>query len=419
MKKRRAIPGAILVSLLFAGCAPAGDLRNKPVPPARPAPSPDGIPRVPLLLSFYDDFHRGADWTPPRVIQLLESNPGAYLYVGNYDVTLPIGSPVRAYVRSRVDEWQRAIRHHNRGAAIPLDEGRLCVDWRPDLVFKHVDGAQPGDHCGRMFGKPQCSADCTRDRGNPCTRWEGDMRKDWGPVGEFQRRWLLGVSGATWDTTVDRHYRGVDFCAQFASWGMADRFSICALRTPAWAPALYGWASKDRPELAAVSGVGLDIRQRDARAWNAMRLLSHLKSLGFDPGERGCVLVGYKPGMWAREDGAVRGRDCPAQGANTWSGFVTPQNAGRCPAPRPLLPTPYGPGQYEAALNAQMRAAYRALDGPLPAAFGAAKATYSGIRLLFTERPMAGERLWSIWEDDVRRDPRVLGEMTNRPTGLR
>jgi hypothetical protein len=327
-------------------------------------------------------------------------------------------------VGARVDRWQAAIAEWNRGHDPDLDAGRLCADWRPELVFKHVDGSEGEENCFSLLDAPQCAPNpCWRHSDNPCTRWEGDMGSHWGSAGAFRSDWLLRTPAATWNGIVHKYYGDADFCNDRShEWEGAQRRAICSANSEAGKVVLYAQLDPEKGRLSSVSGVALDLRIPEAREWNARRLLSHLKSLGIDPGESACVVVGYKPGIWSRYDGPGAGRHCPADEANSWSGFLTPRNARSCPAPRPLVPTPYGPGEFEAAMNEQMRSVFRLLDQPAPAAMqrgGSGSASYAGVRFVFTERPDTRGQLWWIWRDDVRQSPRVLGEMDNQPTGIR
>src|SRR5690606_18829352 len=125
------------------------------------------------------------------------TRPGAHLLVGALGAGYPVGSPVLSGIGRRVDSWQSAIAEAC-AAGEPLDAGRLCADWRPDLVYKHVDGRYGEARCGSLLGEPVCGPEpCSAHRDNPCTRWEGDMERDWGAAGRFDPAWLLRADEAT------------------------------------------------------------------------------------------------------------------------------------------------------------------------------------------------------------------------------
>lgn len=378
------------------------------------------VPRVPVLVSFRDDYDRGHGWSAGDVVGMIQRRPDAYLLIGFLGAGYPVGSPVLLGIGRRVDGWQQAM------AAVPAlrqEARRLCVDWRPDLVFKHIDGRRGERRCGDLLGEPQCGPEpCSAFPDNVCTRWHGDMERDWGPAGRFDPAWLLRTDEATWRAVADRYYAGEDFCSGAAhDWGWTtDRVSICAESRRDARVVPYGKVDPLTKRLQYVSGVGLDLRLPQAREWNARRLLSILHDQGVDPGEPGCVLLGYKPGLWTFSGQTGRGARCPAAEANSWSGFETPENAGRCWGGG-VLPTPYGPGEFERAMNEQMRAVFRLMEAPAPAplqASGTTDASYAQIRFVTTERPAASDRIWSIWEPDVLASGRLVGDMDPETTPL-
>lgn len=378
------------------------------------------MPRAPVLLSFRDDWNRGREWKPSDVVELLRARPDAFLALG-WLSGYSVGSPLYRGLGARVDAWQSAIAAWNSEHEPDLDAGRLCADWRPDVVWKHADGSEGETSCGTLLGEDQCApAPCYAHPDNPCVRWEGRMEADWGETGRFDPAWLARMPSTGWDRLVDRYYEGQDFCdGRGHVWGDAtDRGAICRANTEERKVVLYGRADPRRRRLASVSGVALDLRIPAAREWNARRLLSALVDLGFGPGEPGCVILAYKPGFWSFYDGPEKGRRCPAEGANSWAGFETPENAAACTG-GPLAPTPYGPGEFERAMNEQMRVVFRLLEAPVPDALrdrGRGGGRWGRQAWITTERPETRGRLWWIWEPDVR--ARLVGEMDNRPTGL-
>jgi hypothetical protein len=246
------------------------------------------------------------------------------------------------------------------------------------------------------------------------------MARHWGPAAaRFDTDWLARIPASLWHSIVRKYYDGQDFCDGAGhSWGTTThRRAICAANTPERKVVLYGKTDPAKRRLADVSGVALDLRIPEAREWNARRLLSTLVDFGFGPGEPGCVILGYKPGLWSHYDGPDAGQRCPADEANSWSGFETPANAAGCWGGA-VMPTPYGPGEFEKAMNAQMRTVFRLLEAPVPEQIraGGTGDRWGRIQFVTTERPETRGRIWWIWEPDVR--SRLLGEMRNEPTGL-
>jgi hypothetical protein len=359
-------------------------------------------------------------WSTGDVLDLLRLRPDAYLLIGPLAGSYPVGSPLLASVGRRVDRWQAALDAAAANGA-PAAAERLCIDWRPDLVYKHVDGRH-GERCGSLLGERVCGPEpCSAHRDNPCTRWHGEMERDWGPSGRFDPAWLLRSDEATWRAIIERYYDGQDFCTGSGhEWGAAiDRAAICAESRPGARIVPYGQVDPRARRLERVSGVALDLRLPAARSWNARRLLSQLHAQGIDPGEPGCVLLAYKPGLWVHSERLGPGSRCPADEANSWSGFETPSNAARCWGGG-VLPTPYGPGEFERAMNEQLRAVLRLMAAPVPATFrnAGAGASYERIRFLTTERPQTHGRIWWIWEPDLVASGRLVGNMDPRPTGL-
>ena len=381
-----------------------------------------GVPLARVLLSFRDDWNRGREWKPDDVVDLLRSQPDAFLAIG-WISGYSVGSPLYRGVGRRVDRWQEAIADWNKEHDPDLDPGRLCADWRPDLAWKHVDGSEGEASCGTLLGEFQCAASpCYAHPENPCARWEGDMAADWGPAASrFDPAWLARMPTATWQHLVSRYYEGQDFCTGRGHvWGDAtDRGAICRTNTEEQKVVLYGRVDAARRRLESVSGVALDLRIPAVREWNARRLLSALVDLGFGPGEPACVILAYKPGFWSRYDGPNKGNRCPSPEANSWSGFDTPENHASCQG-GPLAPTPYGPGEFEHAMNEQMRVLFRLLEAPVPEPLrrrGGGGERWGPITWLTTERPETRGQLWWIWEPDVR--AHLRGEMDNRWTGLK
>jgi len=381
------------------------------------------VPLVRLLVSYRNAWNRGVDWSPADVVDLLRAHPDAYLALGDF-AGYSLGSPLLNELGHRVDSWQRAISDYDRKHGATLNPGHICIDWRPDLVFKHVDGSQGEESCGSLLGLDQCApTPCSEHAGNPCARWHGDMEKDWGPAGRFDPAWLARVPASLWQRLADEYYGGEDFCSGSDNhWGdMTDRRSICRQNSETAKVVPYGKIDPATRRIGFVSGVALDLRKPEAREWNARFLMSKLKNLGIDPGEGGCVVMGYKPGLWSFYDGPDRGHACPAPEANSWSGFETPENASYCWGGA-FVPTPYGPGEFEHAMNEQMRTVFRLLDAPAPASLqvpgSAGRETYSQVRFITTERPETRGTIWWIWDRDIVESGKLIGEMREEPTQL-
>src|SRR5262249_52661167 len=115
------------------------------------------VPWIPVLFGYRDDYSRGVHWSPESVIAMLSLRPDHSLALGNFGPGYPNGSPVLRAIGDNVNNWQRAIADWNANHDPDLDPGRICVDWRPDLVFKHIDGSGGEVQCGTLLDHDQCA----------------------------------------------------------------------------------------------------------------------------------------------------------------------------------------------------------------------------------------------------------------------
>jgi hypothetical protein len=177
-------------------------------------------------------------------------------------------------------------------------------------------------------------------------------------------------------------------------------------------PALYGWV-KDEGSVEGVwedpyffyAAFLMDVSDPDYRAWSIRQLLYVLRDLGFQPGEAVCVNVGVKPGLHTWYDEAAYGPStaaCPVPGTHTWEGpaHLCYEHGGPAPG-GPYEPTPFGPGEYERAVNAYLRDLMRTLSA----------SGYADLTLLTMEQPAFRDQTWSILDADVRGDRRLVGEI--------
>jgi hypothetical protein len=194
-----------------------------------------------------------------------------------------------------------------------------------------------------------------------------------------------------------------------------NRKAIDALQTPTSVPALYGWVMDrgamrhegfEDPYFVFVA-VLANVRNPAYRDWSVRSLMYKLQDYGVDPGEGACVLLAYKPGFHTWYDEATHGpsrKPCSLSGTHTWAGpaFVcdTTNALGG-----PFEPTPYGPGEYETAVNDYVREMIAKLGSR----------GYGNVRIVTQEHPAFQGGPWSILADDVRRHPKVWGEWAPPP----
>jgi hypothetical protein len=146
----------------------------------------------------------------------------------------------------------------------------------------------------------------------------------------------------------------------------------------------------------SVRDVLMDVSQPAYRDWRIRYLMYKLEDQGIEPGEPACVIVAYKPGFHTFHDEKRLGpgyRGCSTKGTHTWRGPAQICQD-RFALGGPLNPTPYGPGEFEAGVNAFLREMMVAL-----AAHG-----YPELQVITTENP-AYRKAWSILEPDLRANP--------------
>ncbi len=195
----------------------------------------------------------------------------------------------------------------------------------------------------------------------------------------------------------------------------ADRGAIEALRTPSSVPALYGWVYDGgktyrhgvRPEqwkdpYFVASSVVMDLANPSYREWHIRYLLYQLEDHGIEPGESTCILSAYKPGFhtyYSDQLNGPSGRPCSEGTTDNWVGPAQICKDGTSES-GPLHPTPFAPGEYEAAISSYFREMTTTL-----AANG-----YSNLRIVTAEAPSYRDTIWSILAADVRRLAKMVGE---------
>jgi hypothetical protein len=188
-----------------------------------------------------------------------------------------------------------------------------------------------------------------------------------------------------------------------------DRAAIEHLATDAHVPALFGFVRGQNADATtyedpffAVSAVVMRVDDPAYRDWAVRRLLYQLADQGIAPGQPACVMLSYKPGWhtWYDEEKLGPGpSSCFVPGAHAWEGPAHPCRPRRLGGL--LAPTRFGPGVFEAAIDASFSDVFRIL----------AEAGYPDVRVITVERPRFRDRYWSILSDRVRSDPRVSGEL--------
>jgi hypothetical protein len=257
-----------------------------------------------------------------------------------------------------------------------------------------------------VFGK---SRDGFRDCDPDCG-WAGDMDGSKGEM-PFDTDWIMRVPAALHDQVVTDIWDGRDPFREDLSWpGWFDRDAVRALNTPTEKIALYGGVNnRGAPvgdESLRVSAVVMDLRIPEYRAWSIKYLLYRLEDGGIDPGEGFRLSLGPKPGWHAYYDGPGSGHSCylgtlgDGSAVNTWAGIAQPACSDGSAPGGPFHPTQYGPGEFEAAINAWILEAISELEA----------AGYEDFEIVTCERPNHLGQYWSTLTPAVRSNPRLIGE---------
>jgi len=348
--------------------------------PQRPPKSDEGLRRVTVMESW-----RKQRWSAEEMLALLKRHPNLVLSLGKL-LGGPTGIPAR-----RWPELPKVLRQLQDLAAregFSLD-GRLLVSYR---IYVHRP-YQPGWRTCH----PHCS-------------WEGTAQDD-----PFDVDWIARVPRAHHLKMVERNLA----CDPFGEradgcWARhVDAERIRLLATKDSVPALYG-------SHKSANGVLLDVRKPELRQWMYRRLVRQLKSIGVKPGGPVVIVeLTVKPGWLVHyRDAAVdTGDPCWEPGSHMWTGpakVCAPRcgKNGECNAFSPGGPLHYvgrylyGPGEYEAVYNLQIRETKQALEA----------AGYEGALISTVERPVYGGRpqgVWATLEPATRELRYLVGERRN------
>ena len=327
-------------------------------------------------------------WTPEEIIELLKKYPDYYLDRG-IRTGVPTGGLPHREMGRIVNEVQAL------GRSQGVDTSHLMVHFRSDVFAKRPKGFGDCTICNRA-GK--CSDLCT---------WEGSMQN-----APFDPGWIVTIPRAEHQWSVDRIWGGDPSKDPWSRPGARlwpawiDRKSIAAVNTTTHVAAVYG-AVKDRNKsvmgmdhAVEVSGVLLDLSKPEYRAWSIKKLIADLQVMGIDPGEKAALVYTYKPGWHVYYAGPDSGDRCYVEDSHMWTGPANPCS-GIHPPGGPFARTPYGPGEFEQAVNSMLR--------EIRAAF--VDAGFAGVVLMTVERPSFTKEKWSILEPDVRGAPWLVGEL--------
>lgn len=321
---------------------------------------------------------------------MLVRYPDYYVDLGTW-TSHPTGSEAQREVGRIVDEVQAL------GKARDVDTSRLMASFRNDVYVKRSEGTPA---CTVCDGRGECFDYCT---------WEGAMTD-----APFDPGWIVTIPRSEHRWAVDRIWGGDETRDPWSPKGArlwpewVDREAIAAVNTEDRVAALYG-PVKDRDQSMVrtdyafnVSAALMDMREPGYRAWAVKKMIADLQVMGIDPGERAAIQYAYKPGWHVYFEGGDSGARCSVAGAHMWTGPANPC-AGMRPPGGPFARTPYGPGEFEKALNAML----------LEMRAGLVAAGFGGVSIVTVERPTFGDEKWAILEPAVRNAAWLIGELAS------
>ncbi len=321
-------------------------------------------------------------WAVDDVIRIMQAYPGFFFFTGVFS-SRPPGNTIWTAMGRHVDELQA------RALEVGLDRSRVVIDYRPDVFRKHPHGWH------------ECGGDCG---------WQGRMDGSKGDA-PFDTSWIMRVPAALHDQVVDDLWAGRDsFQGNNANWPpYVDRSELESLNTAEERVALYGSVALEDPEELdgrfVVTAVVMDLRIPEYRTWNVKLLLYKLEDFGISPGEPFTLLLTYKPGWHTWYEGPDSGDDCylgtlsNGSSVNMWAGPAHVCAPGKAPG-GPFHPTQYGPGEYEAAINAWLTELIETLEAE----------GHGDFWIYTTESPDYRGIKWLILSPETRKNRRLIGE---------
>jgi hypothetical protein len=392
----RSSPAAVMVTLavliiplvLVAASSFASYIDNTTVEAARETP-----PRIPRIWSWRKCHPPDSYWTPSQtcpnpngwspedVVHLMNAFPAHSFRIPDW--TRTPGNIMYTHMGDYVDQAQ------DYAATIGADVSNFIIGIRIDVFAKSIEGYEDCD--------PNCG-------------WAGDMDGSKGDM-PFDTDWIMRVPTELHNQVVDDIWGGRDPFNEDLSWPRwFDRYAVQALNTRDEKIALYGGGSnRGAPlgdEIFRVRKVVMDLRIPEYRDWSIKYLFYRLEDGGIDPGESFRLSVSPKPGWHTYYDGPDSGHACyigpltDGTPVNAWAGIAQPVcSNGRAPG-GPFHPTQYGPGEFEAALNAWILEAITALE----------VAGYDDFEIVTCERPNYLGQHWSTLTPEVQSNPHLIGE---------
>lgn len=327
-------------------------------------PARGQAPRVDAVIRAFPSY------TDQQIVDIADLFPDVYIMTAVVDLN-PVGHPIVSNadcVANPDSVGCRIIDVRALAATQGVVMDKLCITDRSDLVRKRVG-------------------------------WELDVI-DGVP---FNEEWLLEVPGPELNHQWGRWRNGIVFQDWIdIDWVHEHEPSCChdgtsnACLPSQQCVAQYGWGD-DVAQHFVNTAVGADLRIDAYQQWSAERLIALIADTGAD-----CVIIGNKPGWWTHYGGPDSGDECWQPGVDQWKGPT--RTFDPCARNGGLFsPTPYGPGEYEAALNGYFRKLFAELDA----------AGLADFPVLTIERPAALNIAWSWIEPDVSANPHLIGEFRN------
>jgi hypothetical protein len=308
------------------------------------------------------------NYTAQQLVDVADEFPDKYLSLGGFTL-VPVGHPFVSNADCLANPTSTGCRI-SAARTLAASQGvvmdKLCIPARYDLMRKY-----PGYELDVINGVP------------------------------FDNDWLLEIPGSEFDLQFGLWRNGIRFpsvydigwihdheppCCYdgnlFDSCGPADR---CVMQ--------YG-SGDDVNQRFTTTAVAADLRNDAYQQWSAEKMVAQIVDQGAD-----CVIVGNKPGLWSYYGDPDSGRECWQPGGDAIEGPT--KNFDPCAKiGGAFSPTPYGPGEYEDALNGSFRKVFAELDS----------AGLPDVKIITTDRPPALGHAWSWIEPDVSANPHLVGE---------
>ncbi|UCE86912.1 MAG: hypothetical protein JSU66_04040 [Deltaproteobacteria bacterium] len=283
----------------------------------------------------------------------------------------PIGHPALSNLDCVANPTSQGCRARDvlaLAASQGVTPGTLCVSFRPYAYIKRVDSA-----VDTIDGVP------------------------------FDRQWLMRVPGDVFESYLARWPNGIFYPSHIdGAWVEQDESACCHdgigqnCTSADLCVGRYG-RGNDVEQRFETTFALVDLRIPELRAWMAGKVVAKMADT-----TSSCAAVAYKPAWLEFYDGPNIGRECWEEGGNAVQGPTRAYDP--CASIGGTLSrTPYGPQEYQDALNAFFAELFVRLD----------EAGVAAPSVVTVERPWPAGGNGSWMDEAVRSSPQLAGEIKN------